>query len=97
MLYEKDCDYKYSFNKQIIVKLINENDWSKGFEYVTGCTSELICRDNYLKVEDLEPGVYYHYIEIQWEDGTEKYNPQFEFTANCYGISHISYLTDESN
>jgi len=59
----------------MLVKVTNENK----LEYIKGSMSDPIDRDVYIQCDFLEPGLYYHYVELDWHPSTT------EYSINCYG------------
>ena len=53
-------------------------------------------RDTYLEVEELEAGVYWLYVDIEWQPSTYKCfkdidENEFSYTVNCYGLDEIDF------
>ena len=59
--------YEYSNCRIIVVKLNNERDMSKGVTFIKG-TKGYQERDAYLELPNLDKGVYYAYVEMDWHD-----------------------------
>ena len=76
----------------MLVWVNNQNN----LEYIKGAMSHSRERDNYLECSSLEPGIYYYYVEIDWDENTENYNPMFEFCVNVYGVGHVDFLLDDT-
>ena len=89
--FERGSDYKYSYNRMIIMKLKNGKDAKDGVEYVGGCVSELVSRDNYLKIDHMESGDYAFYIEVDWNETAKKYLDELSYCATSYGPDYVLF------
>ena len=44
-------------------------------------------RDCYLEFDELEPGEYYMYCEVDWLQATQ----ETAFVATCYGVNTVTF------
>jgi hypothetical protein len=50
-------------------------------------------RDTYVEIENMAPGEYYLFVEVDWPEKSE----HTEFCASFYGASGAYFLRDESS
>ena len=54
-------------------------------------------RDTYLEVEDLDAGVYWLYVDFDWQPSTYevyvdvKKSNAFNYFVNCYGVGEVEF------
>lgn len=54
-------------------------------------------RDTYLEVEDLDAGVYWLYVDFEWQQSTfDVYDDvihtrAFDYNVNCYGVGEVEF------
>ena len=88
----KGRNIKYSSTRFILAKSINDFDIEDGVQYIKGIYDHWE-RDYYIEDEELEPGKYFVFVEIDWHDSI--YDPEKIFTIITYGQG-FSNIVDET-
>ena len=68
-----------------MLHLINDYDMSDGVEYLNGLYEHWE-RDYYIEIEDVKPGKYLGYVELDWHDSVKKEERIFSMTV--YGAGY---------
>ena len=65
-----------------MIHLVNDFDMSDGVEFMSGLFEHWE-RDYYIEKENLPPGKYLAFIEIDWNENLQ--TDQYSFSLTCYG------------
>ena len=81
--YARNTNHEYSNCRVILVKSKNNKDLSSGLEFIRG-TKGLQERDTYLECGELNKGVYFLYVQMDWFEAA---TPDLDscINVNCYG------------
>mmetsp|Transcript_15663 Transcript_15663/g.24003 ORF Transcript_15663/g.24003 Transcript_15663/m.24003 type:complete len:257 (+) Transcript_15663:912-1682(+) len=84
-MFAKDSGYQYSQGRLTLAKA-EGSTFSEGIKFIGGKTS-ISARDTFLEVTDMEAGLYYLCVEMDWvDDATEDF-----YNVTCYGASKAHF------
>lgn len=91
---KRSSNYKYSLVRMIVFKAKDPNDLLKGCEFIKGCGGSR--RDEYIELPDLEPGDYFIFAQMEWDEQSAACLEKKEISLNCYGKGEVSFSDDLS-
>ena len=78
-----------------MVKLNNNKDPADGVTYIDGCVNHKFYRDVYLEIEEVAPGNYAIFVEMDWDQSATEHLPELSYCISSYGIHNVLFSEED--